>query len=624
MNNELLAPPTKEELEKISKISASPVSKLEQKQEESEESSSLGQGVEDVLAGTAQGATFGFGDEILGAAQAAKEVATTDKSIEDLISLYRMYQKQNEEAYKQMQERSPWLTGAGELVGGFAVPGGLFLKGAKAATAAVGAKATQKALAAGKTVEEAAKAAKSAENLSKVIQTGKAGAGVGFLSGIGSSEKTLEETPELIKEGLTGAVVGGATGAAFAKGGQFIKSYIEESPKIQRALRVFELEKGGTNLTTEEGQDKVYKEFQDASKSTVDELYSLFDDQKKELNKVFEKHGKDIIQNPKLVGDFYNLFANKNIDAGAKNLIVKTFGAERASKIINGDLTLSDLDNIRRNILSMDTKKLADVLGSDGLEFLFGNKSNKTPGFIDTINDAINKDNRFQNIPILRENIKEAAMPVEQLLTKTDDVASVHKRISDYSEEQVKDALQKIVSRQIERMGNLGWMGVQGRGSLGYLKTLKDAEQKLGVPGLSEKIEERLRSSAKDVSALKSQIGDKPFKSDEGFTDVLKNLTPSGLVGGGFAHLAGKIGRTESNLGQPVSKLLKMGKATTAQLEQFANILKNSNKPVIKQLGEGAAAAFENGDAASKAAILNSIMQNPDAREILGVNTGEE
>jgi len=571
--------------------------------------------IKDVLAGAAQGATFGFGDEALAAIQ-----ATLDKP--ENVSWYEEYrkkQKENEEAYKQMQERSPWLTMGGELAGGFAIPGGMFLKGAKAATATAGSKALQEAMVAGKTLEEATDFAKKAETTSKLLQSAKAGAGVGALTGIGASEKTIEELPELAKEGLSGAAVGGIIGGAATKTGQFVKGYIDESPKIQRALRVFELEKGGTNLTTEKGQDKIYKEFQQARDSTVNELTDLFETQKAKLNDLFREHGSEkvsVSEMAKPLSDFVS-----NADDVAQQSINKIFGSNYLRKITDNELTLSDLNNLRSNILS-SAKNYAKELGNEGMEFIYGNKLKQKPGFLDFINKAI--DNQNSEIAGLRKNITDAALPVEQLLTKTEGADAVHKRISDYTDAEVKDALQKIVGRRIESLANLGFTGVKGRGSMGFLESLKDVESRLGKPGMSEGLEQKLRASAKDISALKSQIGEKPYTSDEGAIDLFKNLTPSGIVGGGFAQMAGKIGRVESNLGQPISKLLKMGKATTAQLEGFAKVLRDSNVPGVKKLGENAAAAFESGDAASKAAMLNAIMQNPEARKLIGVNTGEE
>jgi hypothetical protein len=592
----------------------------------------------DALAGLAQGATLGFGDEALAALQATLAKPENVSWYEE----YRRKQKENEEAYKEMKERSPWLTGAGELTGGFLMPGGAFLKGAgvaakEAGLAAKAAGATEKAI-------------RAAEGLSKVKSSAKAGALIGGLAGLGASEKNIEDPSALIKEGVTGAAVGGAFGAAGEKSGQWLKEFVEESPKIQRALRVLDLERKGTNLTTEEGQQEILKRLKDASKDTAKELEDVFNFQKDQLRQVFEEHGKEIPKNEgsaQLIDKVKNIFEKQTkefdpvtltvktskptfVDEEAKTAIEKIIGSEKLKKIQEGSATLGDLNEARANILE-NAKKYIKELGTEGKNQIFGiNRGadkEKIPGIIDFLNKSI--DDHNPEIATLRDLIKTSAMPTEMLLTKTDDVAAVHKRISDYTDEQLKDALNKTLNKTIEDMANLGMTGAKTRGRAGeFFKEMKDSEAKLadyakqkGIERTSvftpEKREQTLKDVARDISALKSQIGERPISSDEESKSLLKAITPVGLIEGGLSQVAGKLGRIESNLGQPVSKVLKAGKATTAQLQEWSNLLKNSSNPVAKKLGENAASAFESGDAASKAAMLNSIMQNPEARKLV-------
>jgi hypothetical protein len=591
----------------------------------------------DALAGLAQGATLGFGDEALAALQATLAKPENVSWYEE----YRRKQKENEEAYKEMKERSPWLTGAGELAGGFLMPGGAFLKGAgvaakEAGLAAKAAGATEKAI-------------RAAEGLSKVKSSAKAGALIGGLAGLGASEKNIEDPSALIKEGVTGAAVGGALGAAGEKSGQWLKEFVEESPKIQRALRVLDLERKGTNLTTEEGQQEILTRLKDASKDTAKELEDVFNFQKDQLNKVFKEHGSEIPKNEgsaSLTDKIRGIFQKQNqefdpvsltvkppkptfADEEAKAAIEKIIGSEKLKKIQEGSATLSDLNEARANILEK-VKNFSKELGSEGRSQIFGIESGdeKIPGILDLLNKAIDSHN--SEIPTLRDLIKTSAMPTEMLLTKTDDAAAVHKRISDYTQSELKDALNKTLNKTIEDMANLGMTGAKTRGRAGeFFKEMKESEAKLaeyakqkGIERTSvftpEKREQTLKDVARDISALKSQIGERPISSDEDIKSLMQSVSPSaGFLESGFGQLAGKFGRIESNLGQPVSKVLKAGKATTAQLQEWSNLLKNSSNPVAKKLGENAASAFESGDAASKAAMLNSIMQNPEARKLI-------
>jgi hypothetical protein len=599
--------------------------------------SSYGQDVVDVLASAGQGATLGFGDEALAALQATLAKPENVSWYEE----YRRKQKENEEAYKQMQERSPILTTAGELSGGFLMPGGMFLKGAK--TAATEAGMAARALGATE------KAAKKAEDLSKLYSATKAGAGIGALAGIGTSEKTIEEPKELAEEAIKGAAIGGAFGAVTTKAGQSIEEFIKESPKIQRALRVLDLERKGTNLTTEEGQQEILVRLKDASKDTAKELEDVFNFQKDQLGKVFKEHGSEIPKNEgsaslkdKVKGIFQKQTQEFDpvsltvkppkptfADEEAKAAIEKIIGSEKLKKIQEGSATLSDLNEARANILEK-VKNFSKELGSEGRSQIFGIESGdeKIPGILDFLNKAIDSHN--SEIPALRDLIKTSAMPTEMLLTKTDDAAAVHKRISDYTASELKDALNKTLNKTIEDMANLGMTGVKTRGRAGeFFKEMKESEKKLaeyakqkGIERTSvftpEKREQTLKDVAKDISALKSQIGERPISSDEDIKSLMKSVVPtSGILESGLSQVAGKFGRLESNLGQPVSKMLKAGKATTAQLQEWSELLKKSSNPAARKIGENAAAAFESGDAASKAAMLNTIMQNPEARQLL-------
>lgn len=98
--------------------------------------------VEAFARGAAQGATFGFADELTGAGQAAIDFIS-DPSNQDIIEAYRKRRDESRAAYGAAEEAQPVASLAGNVTGGLAsafVPGigaaGAGLKGALAAGAA--------------------------------------------------------------------------------------------------------------------------------------------------------------------------------------------------------------------------------------------------------------------------------------------------------------------------------------------------------------------------------------------------------------------------------------------------------------------------------------------------------
>lgn len=570
--------------------------------------------VRDLLAGAAQGATLGFGDEALAALQATLAKPENVSWYED----YRRRQKENEEAYKQMQERSPWLTMGGELAGGFAIPVGALLKGAKAG--AEGAKLAGAALGG----EKAAAKAKAAFD---AYQAAKTGAIAGGVAGLGASEKTIEEAPALIQEGLTGAALGGALGGLATKGLQFGKEYIEESPRILKGFKALEMEAGAggeapINITTREGQKTILNKLDDTTNTILNKTQSLFKEHKDNLTKAIADNAK-VVPSDSSKLDIKNAFekvkdlAEKGNESAIRlyNSLEKHIGSVDVGKMLNGTANVSDLNNIRKAILQ-NSRKIIDDAGQDAANFL------KNTQLLDKLDEGI--ETVIPKIKELRQNIKDSAQPLEVILNKTDDPLAQYKKLSDYEPEQLKNILARLTSKHVEDLSAGATRGAKARDAFDdFIDALKTAESKLGkktqTPINPEEIEKLAKETADQISVMKTSIGEENI-ADPRISSV-KNIASGNISDWGYTQLMGKLGRTEANLGQPVQKLLKTGKATTAQLQNFANILKNSNKPVIKQIGESATAALESGDAASKAAILNSIMQNPEARKL--INTGE-
>lgn len=149
-----------------------------------------------------QSATYGFGDELLAAGQAAKEVMSGDERLQDIYDIYRARQKENEAAYKKIEETHPKTAMATDLAAGLLIPGLSFVKGAK--------------LAANPGVLK--------KILSAAKHAAKEGAVIGGLYGAGSSEGDIENPEELLTDTATGSTLGATLGGTLVGTGSAVSS----------------------------------------------------------------------------------------------------------------------------------------------------------------------------------------------------------------------------------------------------------------------------------------------------------------------------------------------------------------------------------------------------------------
>jgi len=470
------------------------------------------------------------------------------------------------------------------------------------------------------------------------------GAAAGALTGLGTSEKTIEEAPELAEEGIRGGVVGGVFGAGLTKAGQFAKEYIEESPKLLKGIKAFKLEAGAgeqapINITTAKGQQQIKDNFNETVKNIYGSALNVVQEHKQALNKEFAEKGSIVPTGDsltKLKDAFSKIIETANLKDSnksneidtAKSLLstlYKNIGTDEVDKILSGSANASDLDNIRRNILT-NARTIVQEGGIPARRFLDENR------IVDNIDDAIEK--AIPDIKGLRQNIKDAAQPLEVIINKNDDPLAQYKKLSDYSPTELRNMLEKLTASHVEDLSASGFRGVKVRDKFNdFMDALKKAESGLQekakesgktFPSFNpEAIEKQAREAADQIAVLKTTVGEENI-ADPALKGMAKSAMSGGIPEFGYIQGMGKLGRLEANLGQPVQKLMKAGKATTAQLKSWAELLKQSNIPAIRNVGENAAAAFESGDAASKAAMLSTIMQNPQLRKTLKISSEKE
>lgn len=194
---------------------------------------------ESLLRGAAQGATFGFADEIAGAYDTAKKTAFGDKKFSELPSTYREERDLSRALHEKAAQDNPGLYTAGEIGGGIAssfVPGGAALNAAK------GAKLGTQLIKAGTTGALAGLGSSSADltkgevgkALEDTVTGGMTGVTTqGALSGLGKVANTV--TPKNFAKGAAKIVLGTPT--------EVTETYIKNPQAVKNAPTRFEMSK---------------------------------------------------------------------------------------------------------------------------------------------------------------------------------------------------------------------------------------------------------------------------------------------------------------------------------------------------------------------------------------------
>lgn len=604
--SDFLSPPTKEELEnageKLSTISSDRLPQIS-------EPSSLS----DFLKGAGQGATLGFGDELLAALQAGSEVALGKPETSDLAELYRKYQQINEAAYKEAQERSPMLTLAGEIGGGFLMPGGAAVRGAKALGAT-----------------------------SKLGQAALSGALVGGAAGIGQAEggASLEK---LAESGVTGAAIGGGLGATmrglgalYEKGAKGGKKYVEESPGLLRAFHGAKLEKllgeeldtVGTAVASKEGADIIVQKVNNTVNDIVDSLAANREKYGKQVHAIYQDARGKVPLNDKS----YNAIIKEAQDNPEFTSLLKSFNKKITSKLFSGDADLSDLIELRKSILSnIKAKKELQQITPDEVETLIGvlgEDKKLSGGLVNTIDSLL--EARFPVLKQARSQYQQAAEIPEMILNRSDDPLDHAIKLYDKSDEQVRQLLKQELTRYIAQIGGRSFQSVEKENLLKRISQAmrsrpmegmetvlgKTVKGKAGPIGQSpaDIFQRKVEEAGKDVAVLKTIFSDKSI-GDENITKAISSLKPTGLIEMGLTEAAIMAARTAKAVA-PVAKGLK--RYSVDQLRGFAEMLRKN--PATKQFGENAIQALDNPSEASQAAFINQIMQDPKKRQLLGIS----
>lgn len=233
---------------------------------------------ESFLRGAAQGASFGFADELT----AKTESLLSDKEYEQALA-------ESREAYKAAEEANPMTSFAGNIAGGVAIP--VPLLGAAATGATTAAKAGKLAL---------------------------AGAGMGAVAGVGTSEAE-KLSADTAKEAASGAVAGALLTPAIGLGAPAVAKKageIVDSSRLGRSIKgaFTKAEEGQLEKAAEMAVAKATGASDEATKAIETKprfgSAEYYKQQQLDLNKDTEKFIKDYI-NPKVSEGGVAGFRNK-------------------------------------------------------------------------------------------------------------------------------------------------------------------------------------------------------------------------------------------------------------------------------------------------------------------------
>lgn len=565
--------PLDEGFQEIPLNTSSPTTKSEVPQEEPSTLS-------DFVSAFGQGATLGISDEILGALEAAADVATTDKKLEDLYNLYRQHQKEEEQKYKEARERSPTATLTGELMGGFAVPG-------LGSAGAIG---------------------KGASIASKIARGAAAGGAIGAATGLGKSEATIEQPEELAKETLVsgglGAGLGGIMSGTAALAGKIVE---KAAPKVEEVLekyptgrlikKAYSTTKEGKGFASDESGNRIMDLGKQAQKEFGEAFYgpeSPIAKTSKEIGSLFEEAGKKggrVEADSGLISKVEELFP----DVNSSSFKDATFGND-IRKLLNGEMSPQEAYNLGIRLQEKGVVGKAKMMSDTIAERETGELADMVKSAAKKATDEALGEERTR---AAFDKFKQARQSTSETIFNKGKPLEISNVFSgDYGTVGGKVKLDKELDTILTHIADPATTGDKAR------ETIRVLEQRLNQ--LGEQYPDLKLDTKGMISKLKDVAMEKTIRSK-----ILSNQG-SGTVG----SILGRLGEVSGYGGAATAGWLsKFPKWSNDQLVKGAQKLKLSKVPHLGAFLEDA--IINNKGPAAKNAAIFSIMQNPEARKAL-------
>ncbi len=581
--------------------------------------------------GAEQGLSMGFSDELRGGLEAIPGAIQGEG---DLSDLYRQYRDMERSKLKGLQEAHPYTYGGAEL-----------LSGAVGPSMGLGAGAS----------------------LAKTIGRGVMAGG---LTGVGTSEGDLTkgEIAPVATSAITGGAlggiaggVGGMIGKVAGKGGG--EAIAKESDILTKMRQAFQLEKGGTQLTSNEARDAASKQMLGAAEKLKGGFEAAEEASGKALGKVYKEAQESGLNLKDPVVD-----EMVRLKQELQNLADDITSPKRKSEVMD---SISEIDNLlmqpgeiidgrqlsvpRENITPGQLKQFREAMKARGVIA-------KGQGF-DSFAELTGKASKIsqKSSDILKSQVPGA----EELSAKVSaakggqDILNTVNQLFERKDMRNTDQVAQLIA-------GLEKSGIKGQSAVEVMNVLRDKAVAAGDTELAKYIETELPKLAQqyDLSQAIGKSGLKPLGTVEGIgirgaamlgraakeapeainqfksglgipqkagvPSSIKSLLKksAGLVPGTAAQRGIAVGReiealtepkrTEKpRIEKPVDVSRSLYDANTETLNKAASVLTTSDNTKIQDYGRSLQKAIESGNSQLKNAILFQISQDPKAREMI-------
>lgn len=540
--------------------------------------------IEPFIRGGLQGLSGGFSDEAVAGLNAAGKTLTEDaipnkSPLEHLLDNYHKAKSTEEAREKYVADQSPGLYYGSEIAGSF-VPG-----------------------------SAAFKAAKGASMLGRIAT----GAGLGALSSYGKSGQ--DEKPEDVAQnaGVSAALGGVSVPIAekiaaplLSKGINKVGSWLQDSPSAkQLAAATLNAGKGGT-VFGEAGPQNINIQNEELAKNTANAITKGVSEKNQDFTTAFENAAQNgrTLETPdtnasKNLGDFYQDLENGRIRLDpehAQNLKSLNQGALPPNK---ANSTIQYLKQLK------------------GENFDNPNIKNSTQNLIDDLENGANKTLDGETIQRLNTGKRTAWEQVEPFIQKANDVipdkAFQSKSASDLSTPQMNSRIRSLIKSLTSKAGNSTTVGTEAQGKIQELQQLlKDTGMSVNFPGVNpSEIGSNIQNQAYLNAAQQANQGVR-YDTNLGLSKVgvFQQIKDKGLLFG--AEKLGKNSQVAQNI---AGRILSRDPIAMREAAQAL-----SQNPKTAKLAEELIKASELNNSQKITNTTFQIMQNPEAKAILGLD----